>query len=894
MVGESDDLSALAAEILAFLEAASKRAGAGLQGHSPVGDGGLAAGNTLNDDRPLQQLRAIREEEQRALAHLQREPAIARVAVVENGDRAQVIYFARVTPPSTGNGDVLHVSYHAPIGRLAALPVGDEYELRAPGGSRLFEVMSRSTLKPLVSFGSWDSKDSQFYGADGKAHTVASLRAYLASLGPAEIDLLESMLKQDRDDGLVFEGVRRAVIEKMGLRDRPLLDQFQDEVFRLPLSSRLALLGPPGSGKTTTLIKRLGLKLDMEWLEEDERRAIGRSVGGERGHEQSWLMFTPSDLLKQYVKEAFNRERIPAPDHNIQTWDDFRLDTARNKFSILRTATGTGAVLRPGLDNLSAQAISRQEEWFQEFEAAQASEFWAGMTASADLLAKQERDDISRVGRSLVSIVERRDEAAPAATLVAIDALAPTLVALARDLDDSIEADLRRAFSRELSSRRELLDELLAFVENLDEPGDDAEDLDGDDSEADDEEEASRQIGGREKAFGAFVAAIRAHARALATGRKLAEGSRNGRVVAWMGPRVPPADELRRIGGEALALSALRRFANPARAYIARMPARYRRYRRRKEASGWYERPVGARDMSPIEVDAVILAMLRAANELLRHAEFARRVEEPRMGVLRTARDLLRSQVVVDEATDFGPIQLACMWMLCDPATQSFLACGDFNQRVTRWGSRSEGQLKWAVPGLDIREMAISYRHSRQLNDLASSLSQVSGGASTPAGLPVNVDNEGVMPVLATGLVGSHLAAWLAERIAEVESLTGRLPSIAVLVNDEEQVIPLAAELDTALASSNIRCEPCPGGLARGQDNDVRVFDIRHIKGLEFEAVFFVGVDELARREPDLFDKFLYVGATRAATYLGLTCAGQELPPTLTAIENLFASDWRA
>jgi len=64
-------------------------------------------------------------------------------------------------------------------------------------------------------------------------------------------------------------------------------------------------------------------------------------------------------------------------------------------------------------------------------------------------------------------------------------------------------------------------------------------------------------------------------------------------------------------------------------------------------------------------------------------------------------------------------------------------------------------------------------------------------------------------------------------------------------------------------------------GQTVGQDNDVRVFDVQHIKGLEFEAVFFVDVDELAERLPTLFDRYLYVGATRAATYLGLTCAGR-------------------
>jgi DNA helicase IV len=51
----------------------------------------------------------------------------------------------------------------------------------------------------------------------------------------------------------------------------------------------------------------------------------------------------------------------------------------------------------------------------------------------------------------------------------------------------------------------------------------------------------------------------------------------------------------------------------------------------------------------------------------------------------------------------------------------------------------------------------------------------------------------------------------------------------------------------------------------------VRVFDVQHIKGLEFEAVLFVGLERLAQRYPDLFEKYLYVGATRAAMFFGMT-----------------------
>jgi hypothetical protein len=72
----------------------------------------------------------------------------------------------------------------------------------------------------------------------------------------------------------------------------------------------------------------------------------------------------------------------------------------------------------------------------------------------------------------------------------------------------------------------------------------------------------------------------------------------------------------------------------------------------------------------------------------------------------------------------------------------------------------------------------------------------------------------------------------------------------------------------------------------------VRVFDVRHIKGLEFEAVFFVGVDRLATHTPDLFLRFFYVGASRAATYLGVVCE-KDLPASLESVRDHFSTgDW--
>jgi hypothetical protein len=72
----------------------------------------------------------------------------------------------------------------------------------------------------------------------------------------------------------------------------------------------------------------------------------------------------------------------------------------------------------------------------------------------------------------------------------------------------------------------------------------------------------------------------------------------------------------------------------------------------------------------------------------------------------------------------------------------------------------------------------------------------------------------------------------------EIERFTGELPSIAVLVNAESEVGPLAAALDAVLVDRNIRVVSCPNGQVVGQDNDVRVFSVEHIKGLESRRRF--------------------------------------------------------
>jgi DNA helicase IV len=248
-----------------------------------------------------------------------------------------------------------------------------------------------------------------------------------------------------------------------------------------------------------------------------------------------------------------------------------------------------------------------------------------------------------------------------------------------------------------------------------------------------------------------------------------------------------------------------------------------------------------------------------------------------------------RNQVLVDEATDFSPLQLSCMFSLTQRRIRSFFACGDLKQRLTRWGVQSLDEIKWATGDLEVRTIDIVYRQSTRLREFARELS---GEGATGAG-PRHLAFEGVPPALFENATRPAAIEWLACRIREVERFVHRLPSIAIFVNAESDVEPTATALDSALTDANIRVTACHEGQAVGTDTNVRVFDIQHIKGLEFEAAFFVDLDGLIAKYPDLYDKYIYVGATRAATYLGIICS-RMLPPRMEGLRGHFTGDWSA
>lgn len=892
------DIERVSEETLGVMETIAASADARLQEPYTTGPRALASVNTFTSSEALRTLSGIDGAQRRNLESQSREPAIARVVVKTDDDTLLVYYISREPAiASPGPGRRLAGS-KTPAGRLAALPVGEDVEINTPGGGIAGVIVEKTRLHPHRRDGAWDSRDSVFEGETYGPITVISMRDTLAVIPAADIgdELLASILAADEKAANVIDGIRRSVIRKMGLRDQPILDRYQDEIFRLPLNRQLLIVGPPGTGKTTTLIRRLGQKLDREYLDDDERRlADAARFDGAPAHVDSWMMFTPTDLLKLYLKEAFAREHIAAPDQKISTWARFRLDLARNRFRILRTPNGGGPfVLKENAVFTRPDVLERQTAWYEDFARWQDEHFWEELNAAATLLADFGNEEARRLSKELAALIADAGNVSLARTITALVDAEERVAGLLQRLKDETDRTIRRNLTLLVNRDRHFLDDLAQFLDGL--SGADDEPIEAD---AEDEEDGQAQAPRTRmaEAMMTYMRNVRSQARARAGRRALGKTARAGRIADWIGERTLPEDELRALGESLQIQGALRRFTNPVRRYINGVAGRYRRYRRARQAeNSWYVADaIAVNDVDPLETDVMLLCVMRTASSLLQDRTIQRNIDDPAYAQLNDYMGVVRNQVMVDEATDFSPVQLACMGALASPGVQSFFACGDFNQRITAWGSRSTDEMRWAFPRIEVRPIQVSYRHSRQLNQLAAEIVRLCSGETVDVALPKGVDNEGVAPVLGGGLARlEDIVGWLAQRIVEIERFTKPLPSVAILVNDEAEVGPLADDLKAALADENLNVVACYKGQFTGQENDIRVFDVQHIKGLEFEAVFFVGVDTLATMKPDLFDKYLYVGATRAATYLGLTCTGPVLPHKIEVLRDSFATDWKA
>jgi hypothetical protein len=792
------------------------------------------------------------------------------------------------------------VTSGAALGRLAEHEAGDSAVVRGREGS----IVKRTVFSPTQQDGVWDALVRKFeampWGDLLEMLRQESLRQALEGVkrgraGPiAEEDILGRLMQEAADAAFERHRIRRKVVDRIALRDQPILDKFQGEIFRLPLDRQVMLFGPPGSGKTTTLIKRLAQKRTPDALTEGEERIISGYIRDNLIRADSWAMFSPAELLKKYLGEAFNQEGVPDAG-NVRTWDKERHDLARNVLGILRSTSSGRFQLEPN-PSLFADGSSRGIASLHD-----------------DFAAYVETNVLKRCNDALASLLESNDENVRKEVVKLQRMLGNSkeisvpdifrffdesegLQSEIKRLSDQISGDLNKIVNKLLNTHRTMLNEIVAVLPTI--RGDEEEDTEEDTDES--VEVVPAPSNARLEALNILMSAVRNWARAIVEGRR-SMGGQSGRVIEFVKSRLPPESEFANVGASIAMRSRLRTLVQAPRTFVLGASAMYARFRRQAMREGRHFVSSEATTnffvrnrISPDEADALTLVMLRNARRIVQYPD-GRRIENiTQHDWLEKIKSRYLMQVFVDEATDLSVVQLAWTIELANPRLRSWFACGDLRQRITANGLQDRSEFEWlnstAGIKIDIREIDIGYRQSQRLRNLADALAALDAGGEVTTKAPRGSEEADVSPLLGEGLSEGKLGAWLAERIDEVERAIGRLPSIAVFVDGDDLIDPLVGATERMLAERNIPIVGCKEGRVVGDAREVRVFDIQHIKGLEFEAVFFVGIDGLAQRIPDLFQRFFYVGVTRAATYLGLTCVGV-LPGRLEPVRSHFRTD---
>lgn len=567
---------------------------------------------------------------------------------------------------------------------------------------------------------------------------------------------------------------------------------------------------------------------------------------------------------------------------------------ARNSFGILRSANGGRYTLKADVNIVSDSVVHEPSGWFHAFKNHHWSKLLEQLVQGKGQVEKSSTTPNDAIQLKLNNLLATPDKISPVGLLHQLDALEKEIKAALDSAkaiaDKSVTEQRNLLFNRDKS----VFDSMAVFLDSLT-----VNEEEDEDAEFDDEADIQVVAPSRsavQKAVSAYIGFIKSYSRQLYLGRSIAKDSKSAKIREWLGEsRLPSREILLSIGQQMSYQNGLRRFLNTPKRYVFGVVNSYADFRKQNlENNGWYVASnFNSANVDGNEVDAMLLLIFQNARELLAQNFVSRNLELAKFAGLNDFNGMLKNQIMVDEATDFSVLQLACMRMLTSIKTNSFFACGDFNQRITRQGVTKLDQLNWIIPNLESKRVNTVYRQSKLLNAFARSLIEITAGDKGSLGeLPKDSMHDGVAPILLEHAQDADIVAeWISSQIGVIERNLDTLPTIAVLVNDEAEVKPMTESLNQYLEDMSLKAVACEEGKSLGEGTDIRVFDIQHIKGLEFEAVFFAGVDKLAVNKPELFDRFIYVGATRAATYLGMVCY-ESLPSKLESIRALCSHKW--
>lgn len=697
--------------------------------------------------------------------------------------------------------------------------------------------------------------------------------------------------KEEKEEAL---NKMQAFIRKSAeLRYQPILDPWQEEVKRSRLfDGTIAIDGGPGTGKTTSLIQRLKFLTDPLAIN-DYLGNLTRTQREKLTTTRSWIFFSPSDLLKQFLKNNMSREGLQANDETVKVWDEHKR-TLLKKYKLINADTQNPFLtLRnrkdEGLLPVDSKGLKQYIQAFSDF-----------FLSSQNLkLNKLTEIDVSKFvwkdkGKSIQEYIRRQEKAYNAEGLIRLyfniqETYSFEVIEISKAFNEllkKIAGSVQVEIEKHETLKPQLEEMFKKWKEESKQESDD--DASGSDEEFDeDAEEVDDNAQYDEFLFRKLKSLVRKLALSqFDTNQKITKREKEFNEVVDHAVKISGINELGELGQLAFFIKYFEKITKGVTGnLIAEIPSLYKAFRKKVIKDGVLPIDLGLmkqivelereknKRLHPEEQAFLIYYI----NDLVKKTYRVSRVkaEENNHPYFAAYREMSIPVIGVDEATDFHIIDLLCMHSLGDIDISSVTFSGDLMQRFTDVGIRRWNELQSFIPNFEVKQLLISYRQSPTLMQVAQHLYQTATSENAEYISYMDPDDKEPKPLYYVNEDEDETIEWMANRILEIYKAYGNsIPSIAVFLPEENQLKSFALRLGEVdrLADVDIKVMACNDGQVLGEENTVRVFSLNYIKGLEFEAVFFHDIDSVFKaKAKDLMFKNLYVGLSRASFYLGIT-----------------------
>lgn len=678
-----------------------------------------------------------------------------------------------------------------------------------------------------------------------------------------------------------MSNLTRYIREQGKLRFNPILDPVQNRIKTSNLFDGKTIIidGGPGTGKTTTMIQRLKYLTDDYAINEDAKEGLNKYklTASQRQNlfdaidsGRDWVFFSPSELLKDYLAAAMNEEGLTGTTSKVWSWKEYLKKVCRENYLFID----------PTNDNAPFVACKSSEPLIYQCSgviSAWESFYLGTLKQITNRFPKiDEKGEIYKWNRIALNIKDKFDNT---------DGYGITqFIRLFLSLESAYAADCRELLAENRNTVSEVAEQIFALARSEENIYSRLKEMIAvvNPEPVDDVEEETESI---ESDSDKIISLIKTWYKRYCYSTKNKEVKLTARQQQLSDLLLPLLLEehkkrIPRVGELAL----FEQFAKYTRGVTSNMfngiPAKYKQFRRlmaSDENNKWNHELLNSllhkRNGKELHIQEQAL-LVGFINNLVKDAIRL----SPNIAnhyYISAYRELSRPIIGIDEATDFSECDIYAMESLQTMDYHSLTLCGDMMQRLTKIGITSWEELDNILKDAEVVKMLTSYRQSSRLLEVAKALYKDSIG-DEPEYRSYLKSKKVPEPLAFISKDEQAKIDWIEKRIKEIYSIYKRLPSIAIFLNNRNEIPDFVDALKETDFIYDTDIEVIDGSSEKlASSNQIRVYPINVVKGMEFDVVFFHNIDN-SSENTDLIKRYIYVGVSRAAFFLGATLSNDD------------------